>query len=66
MTPNQFRAALDRIDLTQVGAANLFGVNPRTVRDWIAGETRIPETAAILLRLMVAGKVTVEDIELTA
>ncbi len=63
MTPDQFRGALDHLDLTQVGTADLFGVNPRTVRDWVSGETRIPETAAILLRLMVAGKLTVDDVE---
>lgn len=63
MTPNQFRAALDRIGLTQVGAAKLFGADPRTARRWALGEGDIPETVAILLRLAIKGKITLDDIE---
>jgi hypothetical protein len=61
MTANQFRSALDRLGLTQVGAAKLFGVNDTTVRRW--ARHGVEGTAVILLRLMVAGKITAEDIE---
>lgn len=61
MTANQYRAALSHLDLTQVGAARLLGVNEATSRRWARhGVTGIP---AILLRLLAAGKITAEDIE---
>lgn len=63
MTPNQFRAALDRLKLSQLGAARLFRANDRTVRRWAIGERGIPPTVAILVKLMLAGKVTAADIE---
>jgi len=66
MTPNQFRAALDRLDLSQVGAARLVGADPRTGRRWALGERPVPECVAIILRLLVAGKITMADIEGTA
>lgn len=63
MTPKQFRAALDRLDLSQVGAARLFKADGRTARRWASGERSIPEAVAILLRLMLRGKITAADIE---
>jgi hypothetical protein len=61
MTPNQYRAALARLELTQLRAARLFGVGERTARRW--AETGPASTAAILLRAMVAGDLTVERVE---
>jgi len=61
MTANQYRAALDHLGLTQVGAARLFRVGERTSRRW--AETGIEGTAEILLRLMLAGKVSATDIQ---
>jgi DNA-binding transcriptional regulator YiaG len=49
MTPAEFRAALDRIGLTQAGAARLLGVDPRTARKWACGERDLPEPARRLL-----------------
>ena len=63
MTPNQFRAALDKLGLSQLGAARLFGTGERTPRRWASGDAEIPEAVAILLRLMLAGKITADDIE---
>ena len=34
----------------------------KTMRRWISGETRVPATASILLQLLLAGKITIEDI----
>ena len=50
MTAKQLRTALKQLGLTQVGAAAKLGVAPRTMRYWVAGERRIPEPVAILLR----------------
>ena len=63
MTPTQFRAALDRLSLSQGQAAKLLGADPRTTRRWALGERSIPPTVAILLRLLVKGKVTAADVE---
>lgn len=63
MTANQFRTALSRLGLSQAGAANLVGADPRTGRRWALGERQVPECVAILLRLLVAGKITIEDID---
>ena len=61
MTANQYRAALAKLNLTQVGAARLFGVNEATSRRWAA--SGVEGTVVILIRLMLAGKVTADDIE---
>lgn len=62
MTANQFRAALDRLGLSQAAAASLVGADPRTGRRWALGERTVPACVAILLRLLIAGKITVTDI----
>lgn len=61
MTANQYRAALAKLGLSQVGAARLFGVNDVTSRRW--AKSGVSGTVAILLRLLLAKKITVEDIE---
>jgi transcriptional regulator with XRE-family HTH domain len=62
MTSNQFRAALKRLGLSQRGFAKLVGHDERTTRKWALDEAAVPPGIAILLRLMLAGKVTVEDV----
>ncbi len=66
MTANQYRAALSRLDLSQVGAARLVGADPRTGRRWALGERPIPGCVAILLKLLLAKKITIEDVESAA
>ena len=61
MTANQYRAALAKLGLSQVGAARLFEVNDVTSRRW--AKSGVSGTVAILLRLLVAKKITIEDIE---
>lgn len=63
MTAKQFRDALDRLGLSQLGAARLFNANDRTARRWALGERSVPEGVSILLRLLLAGKITPDDIE---
>jgi hypothetical protein len=62
MTANQFRSALDRLKLSQLGAAKLFDANDRTVRRWAIGERGVPPSVAILLCLLLAGRITADDI----
>ena len=63
MTASQFRNALDRLGLSQLGAARLLGADGRTARRWALGERSIPPTVAILLRLLMADRITAEDID---
>lgn len=56
MTPSEFHTVAVAILGTstgwQTGIARRLGVNPRTVRRWVAGDTRIPDgVAAELARL---------------
>ena len=50
MTPKLLRAALKRLGLTQVAAADALGVAARTVRTWLQGTRAIPEPAVRLLQ----------------
>lgn len=52
MTPDAYREALDSLGLSQVVAASLFGVDPRTSRRWAAGDLEVPKAVEIALRLM--------------
>ncbi len=62
MTPKQYREALDRVGLSQVGAAHFFFVNQRTSRRWASGEQPVPRTIEIILWLMMKFKVRWEDV----
>ena len=53
MTPDDYKEALRRLDLSQAGAARLFRVNDRTSRRWASGEQEVPKAVEIALRLMV-------------
>jgi hypothetical protein len=54
MTPDQFRAALADLGLSQVGFARIAQVNPRTVRRWCEGTRAVPGPVVALLGMMMA------------
>ena len=54
MTPAELRTALPALGLTQVGFARLARVDPRTVRKWAAGDSRIPGPVVVLIELLKA------------
>lgn len=62
MTPKQYAEAIQRLGLSQRGAARFLGVDERTSRKWIAGDARIPESVALLLRLMVRLNLGPDDV----
>jgi len=62
MTAKQYVAALERLGLTQAGAADMLGLYVRTSRRYVSGDSEIPGPVAKLLRLAIAGKITVDDI----
>ena len=52
MTPDQFRAALADLQLSQVGFARLALVDARTIRRWCDGTRAVPGPVVALLSLM--------------
>lgn len=63
MTAAQFRAALERIGLSQVAASRILQVNDRTVRSWALDQSPIPHSVAILLRLLASKVISLDDVE---
>lgn len=53
MDHKQYRAALEKLGLSQVAAGELFEVGARTSRRWALDEARIPKAVAMWLELMV-------------
>lgn len=62
MTGVQYRAAIEKLGLSQQGAARFLCVGERTSRRWALGEARVPESVAMLLRLMIRLKIKPEDV----
>jgi DNA-binding transcriptional regulator YiaG len=54
MTPDQYRAAIETLGLSQVAAAKLLGVDARTSRRWACGERDVPPPAERFLRYLIA------------
>jgi len=63
MNAKQYRDTLKRLELSHVEAGRLLMTEPRSSRRWAAGDRAVPESVAILLRLMARGKLTAADIE---
>jgi len=63
MTPTQFARAIEQLGLSQRKAGRFLGVDERTSRKWIAGESRIPHSVALLLRLMIARRIRPDDVK---
>jgi DNA-binding transcriptional regulator YiaG len=51
MTPDQFRAALADLGLSQAGFARMAMVDARTVRRWCDGTRAVPGPVVALLRM---------------
>jgi hypothetical protein len=52
MTPDQFRAALANLQLSQAGFARIAMVDARTVRRWCDGTRAVPGPVVALLGMM--------------
>jgi len=61
MTANQYRAMLSKLGCSQVGFARLLGVSDVTSRRWARYGLKGP--IAILLHLVVIGRVTLQDLQ---
>lgn len=62
MTRTQYVDAIDRLGLSQRAAGAFLGVDERTSRRWVSGESTVPESVAKLLRLMIRMKIRPEDV----
>jgi DNA-binding transcriptional regulator YiaG len=62
MTPNQYINAIAALGLSQRAAGAFLGVDERTSRRWVSGDSAIPESVSKLLRLMIRLKLEPEDV----
>ena len=49
MTGSQLQKMLDSVGLSQRGAAKEIGINERTMRKYVSGESKIPKTVQLAL-----------------
>lgn len=52
MTGHQLQKLLDRAGLSQRGAAKALGINERTMRKYVAGDSEIPRVVEIAVRCL--------------
>lgn len=53
MTGPELQKLIDKLKTTQVGAARELGLDPRTIRRYIAGDLDIPLTVQYAMRWLV-------------
>lgn len=63
MTPSQYRAALERLGLTQDAAADLLGYSLTSANQWANGRSEVPKLVSTVLRALVNGKLKPEDVK---
>jgi len=56
MSPDEYRAALKTLEMTQVGAGRLMGVSPRTAQTYAAEGPSGPAAFAVRLLLAIPEK----------
>jgi hypothetical protein len=66
MGPTEFHQTLGSLNLAQQRVAALFDVSPRAVRRWRDGERRVPCGVDIVVHLLAAGAVTIDQVERAA
>jgi DNA-binding transcriptional regulator YiaG len=62
MTADEFRDALDDLDMTQNLAAEVIGVDLRVLRRWAAGERDVPGSVETMLRVMIIWEIAPQEI----
>ena len=58
MSGDQYKSAVERLGMTQVGSARFFGVADTTSRRWISGKMIIPPAVSMLLAVMLEYQLT--------
>jgi hypothetical protein len=62
MTPKQYAEAIARLGMSQRRAGAFLKIGERQSRRWIAGDAKVTESAAMLLRLMIKHGFKPEDV----
>lgn len=62
MNPEQYKAAIGKLGLSQVRAAAFFGFSPRVGQSWALGEYPVPEAVVIAITLMLKEGLMPEDV----
>ena len=65
MTPEQFRDTLGALGITQARLGRLLSLDKNTANRWATGSTEVPQAVAVLLRLVAAGRLTVDDLDVS-
>jgi hypothetical protein len=63
MTANQYRKALETLEMSQAKAAEFLGLSLRSSQGYALGEYPVPEAIAKLLRLMIRLKLKPDDVK---
>jgi len=63
MTSEEYKKAVSRVGLSQIGAGRFFGVDERTGQRWGSGESKPPQSIAKLLRLMMHLKLSAAELD---
>ena len=60
MTPEELRALMDRLGMTQAECGWLLGLSTRQIRSWLNGSCRIPQAPALVLRAFDEGLISID------
>jgi hypothetical protein len=52
MTPEEFRAIMQRLCITPGAFADLLAISPRTGQRWAAGKAHVPPSEAMVARVL--------------
>lgn len=63
MSPDRYAKVIAKLGLSQVGAAEFLGYDPRTSRRWISGDLEVPKVVAMLLEFMVRKRAKPGEVE---
>lgn len=63
MTKTEYRAAMKRLGLPIYRAGPAFGFTPRQSQKYAAGDAPVPRLLAKVIGLVLAGKLTLEDLK---
>ena len=63
MTGDAFKAALEKIPISQMAFSRLIGVSGRAVRSWISEQFPVPKAVALLVNLILKTKTDPEDLK---
>jgi len=61
MTPTQYKRAIEQLGMSQLAAGRFLGVSKNTAQRYASGETEVPVSIALLLRMMIEAGIAPEE-----